>query len=282
MATPNPPPLTTPFLGSNGAPSLQWARWLSALQTGSSSGAGATYGPFSGRPAAGKSGSLFVASDAPVGIWVDTGATWRPLLLGQVAGTQPKGSANFHGFNQGSVTLTDHNGALRYSYPTDGSSTTVRGFIESLPSPTMHVEAVMASPNVALGTTNFPGNGVIMVESGTNKFISLTTVVYGGTTEAGVFPLEVGIWASATSRTSFQVFPIQGGQNGPLFLRLARSGTNVNPQISRDGVFWNNVGPAIAVASAYTSAPDSVGFCGVEWDMIDSVYFDVLHYVSGT
>lgn len=248
------------------------------------------YGAYASRPTAAYAGRHYVCNDCPIGQWIDTGSAWAPLVAGQVVGVQPKAAASFTRFNNGSsnLTLVDRKGAIHLSYPVDGSTQDVGGFTESLSSSTAHVEAafVWNFARSAYVGSSFPGAGVCMRESGTGKVFYVALVAYNDTTGAGsgtgIFNLEASYWASGSTRTG----GVTGSydmprMNGPVFLKTARSGSNMVAQFSTDAQNWTTF-YSVATTTAFTTAPDSVGVCGQVWNATDGVEADYVSYNSGT
>jgi hypothetical protein len=252
--------------------------------SGGGGGGAAKYGTFASRPSAGTSGNLYIASDSPTAEWVDDGATWHPLVNGTVVGTQPKAASNFSQFNDASAhtSITDRNGTLHFSFPADGAgSTTVRGQVESLSSSTMHVEAAIVLQWPLLNSSGgFPGGGIMMLESGTGKFMTFNIATWSSASPTE-YPVEIAIWSNANTRVSNNTYLLNALRSGPFFQRLEVSGSNILAKVSTDAQNWITI-QTTALTTAFTSAPNHVGFEAVEWVGTDNTSFDIPHYVSGT
>jgi hypothetical protein len=235
---------------------------------------------------------LFIATDAPVAQWVNTtGSTYAPLVMGQVVGVKPKAASNLSTvFQRGSPTavpaLTDRNGALHFAWAADGQSAlNLSGTVESLSSSTAHVEAAIAFNGIVAGLVagDYFGGGICMRESGTGKVFTVTPIVYNSTTAPvapGTIFIEAGYWASPTSRTSSTTIDLPT-TNAPIFVRILRSGSNILAQVSTDNTNWTTF-RTVATTTAFTTAPDQAGLCGIEVGTADTVSFDVLSYNSGS
>lgn len=176
------------------------------------------------------------------------------------------------------------NGSLHYNLPAGGTLAHVRGYVESLSSATAHAEVVITPtinpPNTAAGT---PNAGVIMVESGTGKILHFMAIFPGFANNqiapTGILFLQAAYWASSSSLTAYAniTMPMI---NGPLFMGIARSGTNTICRISVDGgQNWKTV-YTIATTTAFTTAPDQSGVAGIANNAADSVDVNLL-YSSG-
>jgi hypothetical protein len=240
-----------------------------------------SYGAYSSRPAAGTAGKLYVATDAPVGLWVDTGSAWAPLIGGQVPGVQPKAASNFTATNAvAACTLVDRKGALHLAKTADSSAQTVRPWVESLSSSTAKVECAVNYGYGQTLTNAFPGVGLCMRESSTGKLF-IFIVSYNSSNAAfsntQVF-LEASRWTNHTTRSAAAYASTWFG-NGPKFLRLRVSGSNILAEVSTDRQNWSTVNTT-ALTTAFTTAPDQVGLVLVNWVANEIVAADVTHYYS--
>lgn len=251
-----------------------------AVPVAAPSAGGSKYGAFSSRPAAGTSGNLFVAKDAPVALWADDGSVWHPLVGGQIVGTQPKVAASFSSVNPGSSTLTDRNGALFYNGNGQTGSTNARLYVESLSSNTAHVEAAFTHTRAFGGFTSADATAqVILRESSSGKFFGAGPDMHNPGSGEWV-QVIANYWSTATARTSSNGYMLQK-TNSPLFFRVSRDLTNVYAQISTDAQNWFTY-QTTALSSVFTTAPDQAGIAGVTIQSSDVLDFTVLHYLSGT
>lgn len=233
--------------------------------SGGGGGGSVSFGAYASRPAAGNSGHLYVASDAPVGLWVDDGTVWHPMLKGQVPGVQPPAASTWTAVNAGSSTFADENGAIKFQGVNDGSSVVFRGAAQAWPSGTTTTNTVDgAIEHIGWSTTptasTFACGYIGMRESSTSKMLLVgSAYVFGAVGGIGAtIELTVDVYTNATNRsaTTTYSFPID---NGPTFLRLQRASTSIAAQVSRDRQTWVTLA-SFTTTTVFTTAPDQYAF----------------------
>lgn len=237
------------------------------------------FGTFANMPKVYRSGRRYTAYDAPVANWINDGIQWRPLIMGQVLGYQPPSAASFTSFNAGSTSIVDLNGALFLSGVNDGSSYfTNRGYVQSLSTNTMFVEAAVAIQPTAVNFSSdaFSVFGVIFRESATAKSYTCTPIVrhlYSS------MYMEAATFTGDASRSSNAIIAMGTMFNAPVFVRLRRNGATVYAEYSHDRIVWTTV-DSKSTTSVFTTAPDQVGItiCGANV----TPYGRVLSYYTGS
>jgi hypothetical protein len=99
---------------------------------------------------------------------------------------------------------------------------------------------------------DYIAGGLVLRESGTGKLVIL---------EHGYGNGGLGIASvSWNSNTSFNTAIFKNDQPaGHAFFRASRSGSNIQLSMSYDGATWFNMGPAFALTTYFTAAPDQWG-----------------------
>lgn len=230
---------------------------------------GASVGTFAARPAAGTSGRIYIATDAPVGMSVDDGTQWRPMLSGMIPGIQPPAAATFStSVNITSQTLADASGSLLYTDTVNGpaSPLTFRGFAQNWPNGVTNTNSIEASSEMIApeqaetGVLVITVASIFMRESSSGKLMTFDLAWYiSGTGANTAMWLEtiIGTWTSPTSRVGVTPYGTLF-ENGPVFVRLRRATANIVVEVSRDRQHWFAI-QTTAVTTAFTTAPDQYG-----------------------
>lgn len=244
-----------------------------------------SYGTFANRPTPGNAGRLYFVTDGPIAQWVDDGAAWHPLIMGQVIGTQPPLSSTFGSVNVSGTTITDISGSLLLTGPNDGSQTNIHAYTQNITgATTAYVEAcIMNFLTGSSATSNdFMVSGLIMRESSTSKAVYLEQVTNNlSPSNAGAgysAYLQVAAFSSNTvnSASISQMAPFE---NGPLFLRIRRDSAKVYADYSRDRMNWIAIA-IYALGTAFTTAPDQVGIAISGFNRTPQAI--VTHFASGS
>lgn len=232
---------------------------------------GITAGTFSSRPAAGTAGRMYFPTDGGLGA-VDDGSNWRPLLNGNILGTQPPAAASFTAFNQGASTLVDNNGGLLYTGVNDGATTTLRGYTQSIGSFTQ-LECALGWQTTGTNSSNtFSVGGIIFRESSSSKAYTGVYTINHNTLASDA---ELQIFSSNTTRTVDNAYSMGATGNAPIFLRIRKDATNVYLDWSSTRANWKNLDTR-TIASVFTTAPDQIGIVGFGFNVIP--VFNIIHY----
>src|SRR5436190_2599564 len=212
------------------------------------------YGTFASRPAVGTAGCSVYTSDALTNNWLSDGSAWRPLLLGHVAGVEPKAVGGLTAVNQSTSTLTQKNGGWRYSGTNDGATISLRSYVETDSSTTAYVEASFAFVGLAGNGQGTPECGAVMRESSSGKMFTLLVTAWNsnGTSALDAYSMEVFNWTSNTARgttTTPSDLQMPGRPFGaPVVLRIRRDATNVYAEVSVDRTNWTTLDTRVLTA----------------------------------
>lgn len=204
-------------------------------------------------------------------------------------GYAPKAASSFTDFEHvaGTVpTLTDGTtNNLIFSAGADNNAGVpkISGFVESLSNASMYVEvAANVASSTALGTANsYYSVAAVMRESGTGKVASLSLFTDAHTANTTPMFIMCEYWLNAGVRTSANGFAVPFTNGGPIFLKLTRSSTNILYQISVDRGATYQTLQTTATATAFTTAPDQVGFGANLNATTDSIVAHIVDYRSG-
>lgn len=240
---------------------------------------------YNNRGAAGVPGRIFFGTDTVIGMWLDDGSTWRPLLNG-IPGYETPLSGTFTPMNQTGSILTQYSGSLEYQGVNDGNGTVLRGFATPLGSSsvTAFCEAAFApdleGPSSALSA--FSDFTLFMRESSTQKAFTFGIAARQGTNNPNIVTHDFARWTSNTARDpSFNgvqyAYPSDG--NAPVFVRLRRDNTTLYAESSRDRRVWKVITTAL-ISAVFTSFPNQMGFGGFGLNTTPRTH--VLHWLSGS
>lgn len=276
------PVLTTPSMAS---PSISSGSLTFSDSTAQGTSAIPYRGTWAGKPSAGTAGRLGFMTDSPVGMWIDTGSAWAPMVLGQIEGTACSAAATATAFNQGTSALVDRNGTLNISGPNDSSNSVTRGYAWSNSSSTAYIQAALQalhSQNTSTtgGGSGWGSAGLVMRESPTAKGYWLRVVPYatGGESSGGCWTLEYGTMSNDTT------FGVTTGTasvtllNAPLFIRIRRDASNVYPEYSHDKTNWITLA-TVAASGVFTTANNQVGVAC--WGISRTSNFNILSMERG-
>lgn len=224
------------------------------------SGPNVTIAAYASAPGSPTSGQLHMASDGVLRMY--NGSRWCPVLhtmSGSMLGREPPVASGWTHIQQGGSTLTDANGALIYAYAS-GAATAYRSIVRTMQG-TASIAYVDGMVNVlsrqaGSATSRYPGGGIVMRESGTNKCARMMLAV-NASSSAPTWYIETE-YGTDTADTNGQEHTYQC--NGPLFMRLVRSSTNILWRISTNPAQcgWTTI-RTVATTTAFTTAPDQVG-----------------------
>jgi hypothetical protein len=210
---------------------------------------------FSNRPATGFTGQTFIPSDGGYQqIW--DSSQWRPLVNNILCTESPSAATFSTLVNWSSTTLTKTNGILYINAPAPGASGTARAALTSIPSPSScQIQCLSTLPNATQLATatqhTFPGCGVVMYESNSGKFATITmsqSTSYQGTALPWML-VSASIWTNSTTRTTFSdlvqwtVVP---------FIRLRVASATLFWEISSDLQTWQTI-TSVAANTVITS-----------------------------
>ena len=154
--------------------------------------------------------------------------------------------------NQNSSTVADGEVAMNITWkPLAAANYT--GLYMSLGSSTVFTVRMLST----FALTNFNANGITLRESGTAKMFG---VRYGW---AGALVPEAETYSSPTTRTGVATITGMNNSYPPAWWRLRLAGGNINFDVSYSGetTDWVNL-YSLAITTAFTTAPDQVGFYG--------------------
>jgi len=177
------------------------------------------------------------------------------------------------------ATIVDHNGALEVTGVNDAGTNTFRGWVASTTVNSVGM-CVEYQPSTVPTSGAFSIIGVFMRESATAKAISADIFIDHAGNKLGI---EVSTWSNNTTR-------VVAGQpyggidpNGPVFIRLRKSGTNILTEITRwnpndtTATGWSTI-RTDTVASIFTTGPDQEGIMTMGIQVAPHGY--VLHFLN--
>jgi len=227
----------------------------SSTTTGVSNG----FGAFASMPAAGNAGSVYVATDAGIPMWVDDGTEWCPLISGNAIGKRPPLSSSLSTFNMSTGSITNINGGLQFEFPSVGAINKLQGVYFPLSSSTAYIETCVVCADDT-STANYLDFAIGMRESSTAK--SFTFVIY---VEGAV---HKGAWArwtndntlaadAAIATQPWAYSSYQSWFNNYSFYRVRRDATTLYVESSHNRRTWYRW-YSIAISTVFTSEPDQV------------------------
>jgi hypothetical protein len=247
-------------------------------------GAGGGCGLFASKPPAGNAGVLYIATDSPTALWADDGTTWRPLIAGQVMGTQPPTASSWAEFNASDQTLVDVPGGLLLTGKNDLTSLQMRGFQISYSNTITSMALEMGCTRTndsSIASSTYSGTGIELRNSATGRgyYLGFFTDHY-----LGKDYLECGQMSSDNTRTSNYVLATQYNLDagGPVFCRiLVDSASTIYSQFSRNLLEWTQV-HSIAYSTVFVSGdeykPDQVCLTQVGYGVLPRAYINHFKY----
>lgn len=220
-----------------------------------------TVDTFANRPsAAGPTGSRFICTDDD-SEWVLYGGVWRPRVANNF-GHEPPEPTSWTWRNQGSSSMAKEFGRVNGSFSNSGAAINVKSKTTPMPAPSTATIRGLFVACGGNGRDNYHGQAVVMRESATGRMVSasLFTTTQSGT-NLPITSVNAIQWsADGVTFVGSNDFTIPW--NGPAWLGLDVSGSNVLYRVSYDGTKWFTFRTE-ALTTAFTTAPDEYGWGSV-------------------
>jgi hypothetical protein len=212
---------------------------------------------FANRPAAGRAGAMFIASDG-IAIWRDNGVSWD--AYGPINRfTPPPAVANWTFINQGGATAVDLAGSILITDPAH-SGNDARLLVRAAPStPYVITACILPSFDQGDDLDAIPSFGILFRNSGGDVFHNISYGwVNSGTFQATTpWQRAVSEWTSpSTFNTTLITTRRITHSPHVAWLRIADNGTNRTFAISADGVHFETL---FTEASNAVFTADQVG-----------------------
>ena len=193
----------------------------------SSGGGSISSGTYASLPAAGNSGSLYIATDAPY-ILYDNGSSWTGF--GPISKlTPPPAASSFTWVNQGGASTDETKGGLILTVPA-ASGDNVRGLAIAVPSsPYTFTAAIMSG----VPAVNYAAGGIGLRESSSGKLVTIGHTPRNNQVECYNWNSETSLASSYGGTTA--------ASPSTIWLRIKDDGTNRIIYQSGNGVFWTQV-----------------------------------------
>jgi len=169
-------------------------------------------------------------------------------LYGPVFQMYDPSLTTFTWVNQSSATLNSVNGAQQLCSPSSGGLVNLNMRVVTPPATPYTVTAAMI---VTTPATSYPRAGLMFRESGTNKIVSIASVI-------GV-QFGVDNWTDATNYNSTPAQANWGQSTGLKWFRIQNTGTALNYLVSEDGISFYQVFTS-TLTNFFTVGPNQVGF----------------------
>lgn len=206
-------------------------------------------------------GAKFISEDG--GTWVHDGDLWRPLRDG-VIGWQPPEEAIWKagGAIRAPASFLDAKGTIKLTGNLNAGTAYREGYHIALTADTTTgvVEAGFQAENASLTVTSQDvGFGILLYESATGKvfgneyLVTQTSTTTLSKLRRGYSGTLAGPgWSTAETAVFDKVAP-------SIYLRISFNGGNLRSWSSTNRQAWYSNGGDVAVATAFTTAPDRVG-----------------------